>query len=718
MAFRNVLLLLVAAATISYGSAQTTNLPILNITQGQPLPVLQEMQPDSDGWITLNMQPAGIQGPGDNTSDDTPYIQYYGRTYNQELIAGIVNVNQGSTFKLKVCNNLSSYEPTANGDLNSTYGKKTNPLDVGGISIFKDVNILANHLHGFFGPPGTDSKDCVTPLPAGSRCFVGDNIFEDMYPGECVYWEYDIPLIASPGALWIHPHHHGSSSLQTHTATVPVVINVNTNGGLDPLGSDSCTAMRRFFPIDNSNRIIMHFQTFMFAVFDDAAESVQNATGPIDDGYIANAVGSLPGDPFCCAGPEPEMDGDNNLTTWDNTGDTGPDAGNSSSLLPFYTSGVNALFATVNGAYQPVINIDAGKVYRIVMIEASTMLLMRMTFDRPGCVMGLYARDANYLQSMPRLADNLMLIAANRLEILLQCDAGTYNLGSGQNGLGPDPACGSSHCNVINQTILATFEVAAVAGAAPTPADPFGSCIPQRPVYQADLRDPALNATYRNEIIPLSGNVGLLNFTNPQVPGPGSSACALNGATYQDTNVLQEIIGELHELSLWNIDVHPYHHHTQPFQIIDFPGAVDSDANNGSWRIGDWADTLELPFIGPQAIVRWVPGPQEITGTGYAVLHCHILPHEDEGCMMRTQILAKEYAPEHKASGAHSQDGKAGLSIMVLVIVVVGVVAPVMKHKQKKRRRAAEAEALMGNQYGEGSGTSGSGASQTPAAAV
>ena len=42
---------------------------------------------------------------------------------------------------------------------------------------------------------------------------------------------------------------------------------------------------------------------------------------------------------------------------------------------------------------------------------------------------------------------------------------------------------------------------------------------------------------------------------------------------------------------------------------------MDSDANNGSWRIGDWADTLELPNIGLQAIVRWVPGPQEITGT-------------------------------------------------------------------------------------------------------
>lgn len=77
-------------------------------------------------------------------------------------------------------------------------------------------------------------------------------------------------------------------------------------------------------------------------------------------------------------------------------------------------------------------------------------------------------------------------------------------------------------------------------------------------------RDPYLTAQHRSEIIPSTGNSGLMNFTNPQVPGPPSSACALNGMTYQDMNAMQEIIGELHELSLWNINVHPYHHHTQP----------------------------------------------------------------------------------------------------------------------------------------------------------
>ena len=47
----------------------------------------------------------------------------------------------------------------------------------------------------------------------------------------------------------------------------------------------------------------------MFAVFTAASQNIQNATGPIDDGYITNVVGALPGDALCCAGPEPLDDG-------------------------------------------------------------------------------------------------------------------------------------------------------------------------------------------------------------------------------------------------------------------------------------------------------------------------------------------------------------------------------------------------------------------------
>ena len=74
-------------------------------------------------------------------------------------------------------------------------------LQTGGISVFKDVNILANHLHGFYGNPGTDNVPC-DPVPEGGPCYRGDNIFEDMLPGQCNYYQYDFPSVASPGALW------------------------------------------------------------------------------------------------------------------------------------------------------------------------------------------------------------------------------------------------------------------------------------------------------------------------------------------------------------------------------------------------------------------------------------------------------------------------------------------------------------------------------------
>ena len=61
-----------------------------------------------------------------------------------------------------------------------------------------------------------------------------------------------------------------------------------------------------------------------------------------------------------------------------------------------------------------ILHVQAGKVYRMVMIEASTMKWLHMSFNQSGCVMGLYSRDANYLQQIPRLTDNLVMAAANR----------------------------------------------------------------------------------------------------------------------------------------------------------------------------------------------------------------------------------------------------------------------------------------------------------------
>jgi len=70
----------------------------------------------------------------------------------------------------------------------------------------KDPNILASHLHGFYGNPGTNASACDPPLDPGVPCWHGDNIFHDILPGACADYQYDFTPYHSPGVFWLHPH--------------------------------------------------------------------------------------------------------------------------------------------------------------------------------------------------------------------------------------------------------------------------------------------------------------------------------------------------------------------------------------------------------------------------------------------------------------------------------------------------------------------------------
>jgi hypothetical protein len=70
---------------------------------------------------------------------------------------------------------------------------------------FKDPNILAHHLHGHYGNPGTNAEPCSPAPPAGIPCYRGDNIFVDILPGNCTEYQYDISPVNSPGTFWWVP---------------------------------------------------------------------------------------------------------------------------------------------------------------------------------------------------------------------------------------------------------------------------------------------------------------------------------------------------------------------------------------------------------------------------------------------------------------------------------------------------------------------------------
>ena len=46
-----------------------------------------------------------------------------------------------------------------------------------------------------------------------------------------------------------------------------------------------------------------------------------------------------------------------------------------------------------------------------------------------------------------------------RVDAFVVCEPGTYRLQTGQGPLGVDPNCGSPHCELLNQTTLATLQV-------------------------------------------------------------------------------------------------------------------------------------------------------------------------------------------------------------------------------------------------------------------
>ena len=71
---------------------------------------------------------------------------------------------------------------------------------------------------------------------------------------------------------------------------------------------------------------------------------------------------------------------------------------------------------------------QANKVYRWRIVQASISKWMDLSLDRPGCQLGLYARDGNFLRALPRAVTNLMAAAANRLELLAVCQPGSYQL--------------------------------------------------------------------------------------------------------------------------------------------------------------------------------------------------------------------------------------------------------------------------------------------------
>ncbi len=265
-----------------------------------------------------------------------------------------------------------------------------------------------------------------------------------------------------------------------------------------------------------------------------------------------------------------------------------------------------------NGERNPVVAISQNGLLRLRLVNASASRIYQLQLpDHPWF---LIATDRGAIAS-PTPLDTLRLSPGERAEILIpgQQEPGDYKLMSLPYDRGIGTMVDSLRPIINNmsgvvppaQTTLATLRYQPSDYAEPLPLPQ--ALIPVEPLPSPDIT--------REFVL----NHGL---------GEHSSGFIINGASFDinrvDTQVRLNQVEDWKLINKASID-HPFHLHTNRFQVIERNGQPES--------LLAWKDTVSIR--GGETVVIRVRFEDYV---GRTVYHCHILDHEDQGMMGIVEI--------------------------------------------------------------------------------
>jgi FtsP/CotA-like multicopper oxidase with cupredoxin domain len=296
----------------------------------------------------------------------------------------------------------------------------------------------------------------------------------------------------------------------------------------------------------------------------------------------------------------------------------------------------------VNGQAQPVVTMAPGEVQRWRFANAGTNALSQLSLQFPtGAVVRQIAMDGvrfapeNYVRQ-PLLSQGSFQIApGNRADFLVQAPVveGDHPLtwrvfghlaerqqaraDARDEALKPGPA----------DPALVTIRVRpGLPGATPSRGFPDQDIWPPMPAYLRDIRPEEIQGT-----VNLS-----FNMTHPngdpraEFNISGMSGMQFDGSCVNVTTTLDTALE-------WNVrnttdPLHPFHIHTNPFQVIRDGGRTYTPPYV-------WQDTIPLPAGSAAAPASVLLRHRYTDFTGEYVLHCHFLGHEDRGMMVAVQTV-------------------------------------------------------------------------------
>jgi len=260
-----------------------------------------------------------------------------------------------------------------------------------------------------------------------------------------------------------------------------------------------------------------------------------------------------------------------------------------------------------NGQANPTLDVFPGVWYRFRIAYAAIVSPATFSFlgdgsddAASGCEMQLLAKDGIYLATAPRLVTELPLFSGARADVAVRCERpGNVSLAVTGGAFVP-----------LAEAAALTLNVAGAHGRQPD----LPEFVVKRPCYVADARRGTPDVTSSLSMFGLGINEKTFS----------------NSTTYVDTFDA----GSLVEIRASGINFHVLHVHVNPFQIFD----VDDDTSDANpyFQDGDFHDSILLP-AGAATLRMYTD-----YFVGKAVVHCHLLNHEDFGMMGVYRIAGQE----------------------------------------------------------------------------
>ncbi|HZC73901.1 MAG TPA: multicopper oxidase domain-containing protein [Jatrophihabitans sp.] len=275
-----------------------------------------------------------------------------------------------------------------------------------------------------------------------------------------------------------------------------------------------------------------------------------------------------------------------------------------------YMHGLEGSVVFVNGQVNPRLTIAPGQVQRWRVVNACTARFFRLSLQSHA--MYLVGTDGGLLDRPYRISE-ILLSPGERVDLLVKAD----QRGASYKWLSlPYDRGGMTTLQQVT-LMTVTYSGSKVSQSVPTAVDPAAKRV------TAATLGMDLAMLPRKQISLTMGHGGV----------------GINGITYVDHEHCFMTMSSTGMWEIWDVSNasgmdHPFHHHTNAAQVLSITGG---DAGYASLytRIPAWKDVTIVPKGGSVQLLMPV-----LDYAGMAMLHCHIIEHEDIGMMGVWHIMS------------------------------------------------------------------------------